>query len=155
VVARLGISPSEAELRLARQDLAPVVEVEARRQLGPKFAGLWTDIDRDRIFVASVGQPLDVTAFERTDGVAGYVQAVDAAYTLDELQAAQAELVKMLGVDGDVIVDGVDLPHNVVLVAAADSGAADRFSVRLAEHLKGITRVHVSTIPFRARRSTV
>lgn len=129
VMDRFGVSAEEAVLRLRRQDAAALVEAAARRQLGVDFAGVWTDIGRDVILVASVSGPVDLSALDENSMLRGHVEQRKVVNSLAVLEGVQSDLVERTAGSMLVRVDGVDLPSNRVVVdtvADAHATGADR-----------------------------
>ncbi|SKC75000.1 S1 family peptidase [Krasilnikoviella flava] len=114
----LGVSPERAVERLGFQDAAAAAQDRLRERLGDDFAGAWLDPRHDRLYVATTG---DDDAAVRAAGAS----AVDARYSLDQLEGWSADLADGLGDAAGRAVTGwhVDVRDNALVVETL-AGAA-------------------------------
>ncbi|MFI2105193.1 S1 family peptidase [Isoptericola sp. NPDC019693] len=122
----LGMSRERAVERLDFQDDAGAVQERLRKALGDDFAGAWLDPERDRLVVATAGGADTEAQAERAAGATA-VDAVDARYSLDQLEGWAADL----GADvADDVADGVtgwhvDVRDNTLVVETLAGTRAD------------------------------
>ncbi|MGF0115439.1 S1 family peptidase [Promicromonospora sp. Marseille-Q5078] len=115
----LGVPHDRAVQRLDFQDDAAAAQERLRDALGDDFAGAWLDPERDRLFVATAGGA--GAAAVRAAGA----RAVDARYSLDQLEGWAADLGDSAG--RGVTGWRVDVRDNTLVVETlARSAAATR-----------------------------
>jgi hypothetical protein len=119
------ISVDEALRRLEMQHRAEGVEFELRDALGPAYAGRWVDLASGEEVVATAGdKPVDPIVDEilgRRD-LLEVSKHVTVASSLDDLEAAQADLNRMVDerFKAAHVRTGIDLVNNRVLIWLGD-----------------------------------
>ncbi|MFE5338291.1 S1 family peptidase [Isoptericola sp. NPDC056573] len=119
----LGVSKERAVERLDFQDDAAAAQERLREKLGDDFAGAWLDPELDRLFVATTGDAGG--AVEAAVRAAGG-RAVDARYSLDQLEGWAADLGDDAAAAAGVTGWHVDVQDNTLVVetlAGADARA--------------------------------
>ncbi len=114
----LGVAPERAVQRLEYQDAAAEIQDELETRLGDEFAGSWLDPERDRLFVATT----DAAQAAAVRALGG--EAVDARYSLDQLEGWAADLGDAVRGAGDVTGWHVDVTDNTLVVEVLDGGGA-------------------------------
>jgi len=128
----LGVSEERAVERLDFQDDAAAAQERLREELGDDFAGAWLDPVRDRLYVATTGGA-DASAVRAAGGSAvDAVDAVDARYSLDQLEGWAADLGDDAAAADGVTGWHVDVRDNTLVVEALD-GATDEARAALAD----------------------
>ncbi|MFE5293188.1 S1 family peptidase [Isoptericola sp. NPDC056618] len=106
----LGVSRERAVERLDFQDDAAAAQERLREELGDDFAGTWLDPERDRLYVATSSGAADAAV--RAAGA----RAVDARYSLDQLEGWAADLGDDAAAAAGVTGWHVDVRDNTLVV---------------------------------------
>ncbi|MFD6134235.1 S1 family peptidase [Isoptericola sp. NPDC060257] len=106
----LGVSRERAVERLDFQDDAAAAQERLREELGDDFAGTWLDPERDRLYVATTSGAADAAV--RAAGA----RAVDARYSLDQLEGWAADLGDDAAAAAGVTGWHVDVRDNTLVV---------------------------------------
>lgn len=144
VMDRVGVSPEEAQKRLQRQDLIAVVEATAIQQLGSQFGGIWADIDRDRIVVATTGRKMNLALLDAHPLLSGHIEQRLVTNSLAELQREYRELVRRTADSRRFSADRIDLRVNRVILREKIGGIGSEDVATHVAARRGITGVEPS-----------
>ncbi|MGE9364838.1 S1 family peptidase [Isoptericola nanjingensis] len=138
----LGVSRERAVERLDFQDDAAAAQERLREQLGDDFAGTWLDPERDRLYVATTSGAADA-AVRAAGG-----RAVDARYSLDQLEGWAADLGDDAAAAAGVTGWHVDVRDNTLVVetlAGSDARAGVDDALAAAGVPSGAVTVSTTT----------
>lgn len=150
VSTKFHLSDAEARRRLERQDLMPAMEKVARDRLGADFAGIWSDIQSDKIYIGTAGNTADLTAVSVDPRLEGHVEQRQVAHSLKDLESLSAEIIRATSATPHYTFGGVDLPTNRLIVRRQVSAARTTTDTPEAapESVLAIIRSHSDEVSF-------